>query len=124
MKVFFAWLTPLFADASSLPMIATVLPLPPLAVPSSLYCWLSMSGRDAEPGALVGKGATSEPVIPKYQGASQPSGVMFHENVGIFCCCRNCAGGTEVSAGTIAATPSCCTRRCASASAAAVVPCG
>ena len=104
-------------------MIATVLPLPPVAVPSSLYCWLSMSGSEAEPGALFGNGAMSEPVIPKYHGVSHPSGPMFHEYVGIFCCCRNCAGGTEVIEGTMAATPSCCTSRWPSASAAAVLPC-
>ena len=62
--------------------------------------------------------------MPKYHGVSHPSGLMFHEKPGTFCWARNCVGGTEVIAGTIAATPSCCTRRWASASAAAVLPCG
>ena len=47
-------------------MMAMVLPLPPLGVPSSSNCWLNMSGSDAEPGALFGNGATREPVMPKY----------------------------------------------------------
>ena len=104
-------------------MMATALPLPPVAEPSSLNCWLSISGSEADPGAVLGKGATSAPVMPKYHLASQPSGVIDHEKLGIFCCSRNCAGGTEVIAGTIAATPSCCTSRCPSASAACVFPC-
>src|SRR3954454_3031717 len=104
-------------------MIATVLPLPPLALPSSLNCWLSISGSDAEPGALFGNRATRAPVMPKYHLLSHPSGVIDHEKAGTFCWVRNCVGGTEVIEGTITATPSCCTSRWPSASAAAVFPC-
>src|SRR3954471_768094 len=98
-------------------MMAMVWPFGAVAFPSFFNCLVSMLGSESEPGADFGNGATKDPVIPNAYGVSHASGEMSQPKSGVFCWVRNCIGGTEVSDGTMGATPSCCTSRCGSASA-------